>query len=280
MNVHYQSRWRLACSIALTGVFCLTQPPFCPATARGFNATTKANSIKTAKSISTDLQSAFYRGNLEQLVEHREELEQLLSNESDSAEQAQLHYYLGLARRHQALLTPRGERSVCFDHAIKHLETAIQLDSKTHVAPAHALAAHCYRSKVGLGQRDHETIEQAIMHRQQAFSLAPADPRVLALEAYAAIAIPEERGGDIGEGLSAGFEAVGRFLFSPSDPSDLGIAFNWHVIGIGFQKQGDLAQAIQAHSKALEHAPDWKAVQDLVDQLKKLRAEKETSSGR
>lgn len=231
-----------------------------------------------ARKIAAEMQVSFYQGDLKQLKARRSELEKLAENETEKTVKANLHYYSGLGWRHQAWLVPGNEKNDCYNSALKHFELSIELNPNN--AAGHALASHCYRSMIGLGQRDHDTIQSAIAHREKAYELGPTDPRVLALEAYALIAIPEGRGGDIKEGLSVGFEAIGRFSIAEPDPADIGIAFDWYIVGIGFQKAKDNANAIAAFKRALEIQPDWSSANELIAGLtKQMETKAEGSSG-
>lgn len=258
----FQSHWyRLAFVLPWVGL--VVAVTHCYAVDASLNR--HAPEFRKPEVVSAELQEAFYRGDLNQLIQRRTELENLLQVNADVREQGRTHYYVGLGWRHQAWLAADVEKKACYSQAVKHFEKAAELNPKD--GASHALAAHVFRSLVGLGQRDHETIHGAISHRESAYEIAPTDPRVLSMEAYALIAIPEDRGGNIEEGLATGFEAVGRYQFFDSDPSDIGAAFNWYLLGIGFQKQQKNEQALAAFKKALQHRPQWKVVQNLVKGL-------------
>lgn len=216
--------------------------------------------------VSAELKAALYSGDSENAKKQIAKIEKMVANSETAKQKAAGHFYAGLCWRNFS--SGSDDRMVAFDKSVKHLEKAIELNPKN--AEAHAVLSHVLRSLIGSGNRNHDIIQKSIEHRERAFELAPENPRILMLEASALIFIPEDRGGNIAEGIRYAFEAAGRFAMESDDDQNWGEADNWALLGAAFRKNQKPKVALRAYQKAVEVQPNWILVRDqIIPSLKK-----------
>jgi len=210
--------------------------------------------------VSAELKAALYSGDAENAKKQMEKIEKMVADTKTANQKAAGHFYAGLCWRNFS--SGSDDRMNAFEKSVKHLEKAIELDPKN--AEAHAVLSHVLRSLIGSGKRSHDIIQKSIEHRERAFELAPENPRILMLEASALIFIPEDRGGNIAEGIRYAFEAAGRFAMESDDAKHWGEADNWALLGAAFRKNQKTKAALRAYRKAVEVQPNWLLVRDQI----------------
>ncbi len=210
--------------------------------------------------VAEKLADAWHLGDAQTVKQKLAELERLAEQAKNTEAQCHLLFLVGRGWRDYSVLAT--EKVDALKAAIPHLEKAVELNPKH--AEARALLANVLRRLVGAGERDTETIHKAMEHREKAYQLAPENPVVLMFEATALISIPEDRGGDINQGVATGFEAIGRFQLEDKADTEQNVAETWAMIGSGYRKQKQNDLSLKAYEKALEAQPNWKAIRENI----------------
>ncbi len=217
--------------------------------------------VPNVRAVWVELMGSWYGGDVQQLEALLMRLEGLLEKAPDDAGKSHCHYYTGLAYRQKSALLSQQRDDLLT--AAKHFEAAIELNSE--FAEAHAFLANVYRMLIGSGNPDPAWFHRTREHREAALSIAPNNPAVLMLEASALIFIPENRGGDIEQGLETAFEAAGRFELGPQTPeTEWARVHTWALIGTAYQREGRPREALSAFKKTLELEKNWSHIKNTV----------------
>ena len=221
----------------------------------------------TSGGLGGDLQARILYGfqteDREQLGELRDSLSAQVS--SDGGDDA-LRYQLAHADyRYAAIIADQDRHGAEAALADCTSETATLLGHDAESAEVLALDSACrdelakFRKLQGVVLR-----AQADAHLKAAFKLAPANPRVLLLLAYKALAAAPPDSPHGGAGFEALRRAALRFEQTPATDPDVpgwGHAEAYLALGREYMARGDVLAARNWIEKALIAAPDFKAAQ-------------------
>jgi tetratricopeptide (TPR) repeat protein len=213
---------------------------------------------------------AGYRSDVVTLERAIADLQPLIRNAAGGSRAA---YFSGFGRLQLALITggadaPADPRHL--DAAIQDLQIAVNLDASDPEAAL--LLGHCFGLKRSSDPRGDPAVQlQANALRARAAALAPANPRVVLIDAMGLYYRPPQAGGNREHGLARWDEALALFAKAAGKDGDLGWGHAeayWWLAQLQFNADApDQARALL--EKALAIRPDFAAVRRTLDGMRR-----------